>query len=74
LHCRYVTRECGDYYHNEAEGSAEKAGRVMEYESANQEKDELSRFLSSLPPGQSKAVIEYIFGTRGNLPEFAPQE
>jgi hypothetical protein len=43
----------------------------MEYKSADQEKDELSRFLGSLPPEQSKAVIEYIFGTRETLPEFA---
>jgi hypothetical protein len=46
----------------------------MEYKSPDHEKDELSRFLGSLPPEQSKAVIEYIFGTRKNLPELARQD
>jgi len=34
----------------------------------------LSRFLGSLPPEQSEAVIGYIFGTRENLPEVARQK
>jgi hypothetical protein len=46
----------------------------MEYKSADLEKDELARFLGSLPPEQSEAVIGYIFGTRENLPEVARQK